>query len=83
MMDGAQDLNSPTMPGTLMENCTHSAYHIASAHMVDKLNLTTSTQMSPGSNLAITFSKYYLAHPESPSQPAGVPHPTPSDLSSA
>ena len=73
-MDGCQDLNSPTMLSTFMQNCTHSSYLIASAR-IDQLDPATSNNLSPG-NLAITLSNY-LARSDSPSQLVNVPRPPP------
>jgi hypothetical protein len=79
-MDGAQDLNSPTMMSTFMQNCTHSAYLLSAARL-DALDPSTSHQMSPG-NLAITLSNY-LSRADSPSQFSTAPRPPPRAPSSS
>ena len=70
----------PMMLSTFMQKCTYSAYLIATAR-IDKLDATTSNQMSLG-NLAIILSNC-LTRAESLSQPIGVPHPTSHGPSSA
>ena len=72
-MRGTQDLNSPAMLRTFMQSCAHSACLIASAPM-DKLDLTTSNQMSPG-NLDIALSTNCVDRAESPFQLALLPRP--------
>jgi hypothetical protein len=74
-LDGTQDLNSPVMLSTFMQNCTHSAFLIASARL-DRIDPSTSHMMSPG-NLALTLSNY-LARSDSPSQLAKQHSPSPS-----
>jgi hypothetical protein len=73
-MNSSQDLNSPLIMSTFMQNCNHSAYLIAAARL-DKLDPTTSHQLTPG-NLAITLSNY-LARADSPSQ-LSIKHSSPS-----
>jgi hypothetical protein len=74
-LDGTQDLNSPVMLSTFMQNCACSAFLIAAARL-DRIDPTTSHMMSPG-NLALTLSNY-LARSDSPSRLVQRPSPSPS-----